>query len=197
MTDYSVILIRYNLIIILFLVIFTDSLLQSGYEDENIMKIVKRNLLCREKEYLKTRPLSENLKSFIRRVKRENKYSKVKRNRGSIQDNMYVLRGGDIIPLKQLNVRDTGEYKDITQKGDNVLQGKFTVVPLIVPRENASTDDVQTTCIYDEENTTISTNATANISAIEKVTDEYDMVPVEATTKGELLGKEFTKYCTI
>lgn len=197
MTDYSVILIRYNLIIILFLIIFTDSLLQSGYEDENIMKIVKRNLLCREKEYLKTRPLSENLKSFIRRVKRENKYSKVKRNRGSIQDNMYVLRGGDIIPLKQLNVRDTGEYKDITQKGDNVLQGKFTVVPLIVPRENASTDDVQTTCIYDEENTTISTTATANISAIEKVTDEYDMVPVEATTKGELLGKEFTKYCTI
>lgn len=197
MTDYSVILIRYNLIIILFLIIFTDSLLQSGYEDENIMKIVKRNLLCREKEYLKTRPLSENLKSFIRRVKRENKYSKVKRNRGSIQDNMYVLRGGDIIPLKQLNVRDTGEYKDITQKGDNVLQGKFTVVPLIVPRENASTDDVQTTCIYDEENTTISTNATANISAIEKVTDEYDMVPVEATTKGELLGKEFTKYYTI
>ncbi|CAH1098886.1 unnamed protein product [Psylliodes chrysocephalus] len=189
MTDYSVILIRYNLIIILFLIIFTDSLLQSGYEDENIMKIVKRNLLCREKEYLKTRPLSENLKSFIRRVKRENKYSKVKRNRGSIQDNMYVLRGGDIIPLKQLNVRDTGEYKDITQKGDNVLQGKFTVVPLIVPRENASTDDVQTTCIYDEENTTISTTATANISAIEKVTDEYDMVPVEATTKGELLGK--------
>lgn len=197
MTDYSVILIRYNLIIILFLIIFTDSLLQSGYEDENIMKIVKRNLLCREKEYLKTRPLSENLKSFIRRVKRENKYSKVKRNRGSIQDNMYVLRGGDIIPLKQLNVRDTGEYKDITQKGDNVLQGKFTVVPLIVPRENASTDDVQTTCIYDEENTTISTTATANISAIEKVTDEYDMVPVEATTKGELLGKEFTKYYTI
>ncbi|CAG9864714.1 unnamed protein product [Phyllotreta striolata] len=170
-------------LIFTYFLFFTNCLLESHFADEDIFKIVKRNLICREKEYLKTRPLSENLKDFIKRAKRHNKG---KRNKDVIQEKMYILKGGEVVPFKQLNIRDTGEYNT---KGDALLQGRFTVVPLIIPRENTSSEiDQETTCIDDEEMTT-NTTTTSNTTALEKVTDEYDMVPIEATTKGELIGK--------
>ncbi|CAH1174187.1 unnamed protein product [Phaedon cochleariae] len=91
---------------------------------EELLNIIKKNFLSREKEYLKKQPLSDDLKSFIQRVKRR---ANPPKKRDSFQnadtEHMYVVHNGDIVPLS--DIKDRGlESNFIESNGDVTLDDR-------------------------------------------------------------------------
>lgn len=136
-----------------------------------LYEISKRNLLSKEREYLKSNPLSNELRSFINRYKRRTKHI-VKRDDEKLIDkeHMYVVKDGEIVPFSEMN----NSSKVLDVKFTNGLDDKFTVLPLIVPvtvskvetkpkcDENSSSTEEETT----QTTTTTSERTEKNASNI-------------------------------
>lgn len=90
--------------------------------------IAKRNFLSRERDYLRTKPLSNDLRSFIKRIKRTSGFPGRRKRDDDIKDHMFVVNNGNIVPLENMN--------DVTANvpsSDPSGLGNFTVIPLIIP----------------------------------------------------------------
>lgn len=83
----------------------------------------KRALLDRELQYLKTRPLSADLQSFIDRHSR----MRAKRSHQVDENLAYVYQDGHLVPLK--------DVKDVKRSEEQSETKDFNVVPLIIPNK--------------------------------------------------------------
>lgn len=98
-------------------------------KNAKLYQVSKRNLLSREMEYFKSNPLSTALKSFINRYKRKARYPIKKREKELDKDNMYVVKDGEIVPLRDLDLttKEVAIVPPMTGEDD-----RFTVIPLII-----------------------------------------------------------------
>ncbi|XP_030755387.1 uncharacterized protein LOC115881836 isoform X1 [Sitophilus oryzae] len=102
---------------VIFLLIF---LLETSIsEDDRTLWKARRELARRTREYLRTNPMSDDLRQFIQEARR----SRRKKRQG--HNNMYAVKNGEVVPLNEIE-------QDISNR-DTVLGENFTVVPLIIP----------------------------------------------------------------
>ncbi|KAJ8919947.1 hypothetical protein NQ315_006476 [Exocentrus adspersus] len=99
-----------------------------GYR--HLSRIAKRNFLSRERDYLKTKPLSDDLRLFIRRQRRRAPVflAKYKRNDEAKEpEHMFVVDNGNIVPLDNMT-----DVTAVPNANPSEL-GNFTVIPLVIP----------------------------------------------------------------
>lgn len=91
--------------------------------------IAKRNFRSRERDYLKTKPLSNDLRSFIKRIKRRTPEGSGKSKRDDeAREHMFVVNNGNIVPLENMS-----EVTADVPSSDPSGLGNFTVIPLVIP----------------------------------------------------------------
>ncbi|XP_057655135.1 uncharacterized protein LOC130893231 [Diorhabda carinulata] len=195
-----------------FLHSFESFAISNDKDELSILQRAKRNLLCKEKEYLKNQPMSEQLRKFISRYKRKAKIPK-SRIKHDIED-MYVLDNGNIVPLNQIKIRNVNE-EYYTSSQASTQQWKFTVLPVILPKTRDSCSTVSTvestspvttfsittpsettsiiSATIDDTNTSSKIHKTTTKTE-EKTEESYvesddENIPSEVTTKGKLLSK--------
>lgn len=121
-------------------------------QNNKLYEISKRNLLSKELEYIKSNPLSKELRSFINRYKRKATFPQ-KRDKELNQEGMFVVKDGDIVPLKEMQ-STVKESNDLFTDEDE----RFTVIPLIVPITVSRERNSSATCgeseLRREESTT-------------------------------------------
>ncbi|KAG5887505.1 hypothetical protein JTB14_036228 [Gonioctena quinquepunctata] len=126
---------RYSVILSMCLASYPAPPLQSPAGENTDLKIAKRNILAKEKEYLRDNPMSSELRQFIKRMKRRTKFK-----RELDQKHMYVVKDGGVVSVDKVNTRDVNI--DVGNPEEGVIAGKYTVIPLIIPFNNG----VQDTC---------------------------------------------------
>lgn len=110
-----------------------------------LYQVSKQNLLSKELQYIKSNPISEELKSFINRYKRKAGYPFQKREKELDKEHMYVVKDGDIVPLNEMEAKETEIVPPPTEDDE-----KFTVIPLIVPITVSRDRNATATCTEEE-----------------------------------------------
>ncbi|CAH1098887.1 unnamed protein product [Psylliodes chrysocephalus] len=199
MKNYLLKWMRCNLTLLFFFILI-ETCKADTTEDSNILEVAKRNLLCREKEYLKSAPLSENLKNFIKRFKRKARLlqlEKLKANKGNASE----------LAMRRVRVADDSDTS-ISQESTTLVSTSH-VSKSSLPSSSVQSSESSTTLQNNGHSSsagttnsgpsTESTNQSSLVSSCkngdddksgELVTDEYDTDSEETTTqKKELLGK--------
>lgn len=125
-------LFKYGLLQILQLtfILLEISELCFSHQPENLA-IAKRQLYNREQMFLKSQPMSENLRNFIDRFRKSSKISREKR--GVLDENqVYIIQDGHLVPLQK------------AKKEENSNVNGFTVVPLVVPIKEEKKKSIKT-----------------------------------------------------
>lgn len=145
MQNQSRTVLKYIIVMLTTLIVYNVSADSNRHLIKNakLYQVSKRHLISKEREYLKSNPLSKELRSFIQRYKRKTNHYNKKREEDKQLDkeNMYVVKDGDILPISEVDAsgREDNDVKFTHADDDD----KFTVLPLIVPvtvsRERIST----------------------------------------------------------
>ncbi|XP_074038479.1 uncharacterized protein [Leptinotarsa decemlineata] len=146
--------VKYKILITILLAAITLACQASDTKNTDLLKIVKRNLLAKEREYLKSKPMSEDLRDFIRKMKKRSKFK-----RELDKKHLYVVKDGNIVPLSNIKTRDADLSFDNGEQ--DTVGGKYTVIPLIIPFHDilSECDEgiVNKRATKDEETTLLST----------------------------------------
>uniref|UniRef100_A0A6P7GGK4 Uncharacterized protein LOC114342292 n=1 Tax=Diabrotica virgifera virgifera TaxID=50390 RepID=A0A6P7GGK4_DIAVI len=170
--------------------------------DESIAVRAKRNLLCREKQYLQKQPMSSELRNFIKRHKRSASSTK-SRIKHSIEDNMYVFKDGNIVPLNKITKRNKDNRNNNNTNTNNTIdvrqKGQYKVLPLIVPltpdpcvestRTTTAKPAVKTTCIAVTATNTPTSNTPFVLGRHHQPVEEIDVEQEELEE-----GKQSTEH---
>ncbi|XP_060519335.1 uncharacterized protein LOC132697749 isoform X2 [Cylas formicarius] len=106
-----------QLIQISLLIISSSSLYCLENDDPELWRSALRNLQRKARDYVKLNPISNELRSFIDRIKRND-------DKRHALGRMYVVKEGEVVPLDHIE----GDLHTESELGSN-----FTVVPLIIP----------------------------------------------------------------
>lgn len=119
---------KYGLLKILQLSVILLGILELCFchQEENLA-LAKRQLYNREQNFLKNQPMSENLRNFI------DKSRKNREKRGVLDENqVYIIQNGHLVPLQK------------AKKEENNHHTGFTVVPLVVPIKEEKKKSIKT-----------------------------------------------------